>query len=1138
MESGPSRPQRVIILLAILLAMLIAGGPLGCVATTTPPPPATPEPAAALPPAASPATESSSRGLDSTPVFVGIAAGEIHRFGVELPSEGGFLVVALDQRGIDLRLALVAPDGHELAVADGAGGPWSVEHLAAITRGPGPHGLEVGPRRGEEGDGSYRLEVRTRRERRDGDEVRLELERQVGEALQRRDAGEPGAAEAAREMLAAVADRLREDGELEPRADVLHALGVTCMDLELAEEAQQHFERELELRRRLGDRAGEAAVLVELAGVLTYLERSDEALEVAHRAREIATGLGDPDLMAGAANAVGVVHFEVLGDPRAAVPLLRTAAELHLEAGNLRDEVIALSNLGIALMSSGEVEAGCLAVIEAGNTARRIRRSEPGLPISLGYCHRQTGRFSAAMAAFQEAIAAADAEGHDAVRASAQVHVGSLLAELGEYRRAEHTLQEALPHLSSDTFRIAAEVHLGWLAMVQGDPASAIERFEHAREVHGELSLIDRIRIHNGIGTSLAALGRLNEALEHLETARSLSTGASGNRLSEAESLRQIGKVQRLAGDRDAARATLEAALAAAEGAPPQQGAIYHELARLAAETGQVAEGLELVRQAIELREKIRSDVAPPSIRASFLARWRDDFSLWIDLLLRAADSDMEGSLERAFAVSERAHARTLQELLIEAGDEITAPAALLERQRKLTARLDDLVHRYTLGDAAVDDPEGLLTEIRDVETELGGLEWQLRRPPLEREGLEPLELGSVQDLLGEEDALLEYALGEERSFLFVVRRSSLAVEVLPPAEAIAERVAALRRGLYPLGLSDWRGLIEDSRDAYRELLAPAEPHLEGVRRLIIVPDRELFYLPFEILLREVPVPLREPGSLAPHYVVSHWDVGYAPSATVLAQLHGHRRPTAGAEATLLAFADSRGTETDAIAGTQRGAADPSPSVWEPLPGARSEVRSIAALLPSGRSRIYEGSEATTDRLLHSAGTPSWLHFAVHGHLDPERPTASALVLADRYLSAREIYDLDLDAELVVLSACQTGLGKQVWGEELIGLSRAFFYAGVPAVVMSLWKVADDSTSSLMVEMYGDLLAGAAPIAALSKAKRSFLGAGSRWQHPYFWAPFILFGAPVTGSGNDSAPGAAHTIAPITNDDLEGGDHE
>ena len=958
-----------ILSLTVLLTAGLAGGPSGVMAGPSGGPSAASAETAG-------ADTDAARETPTLPAgFLALDAAGSDRYSLHLDGPA-FLVVDVDQRGVDLRVSLEGPDGHPIAIADGPGGAWSRDSLAALTDTGGDFVLDVRRTAGESGGGRYRLLLQSLRPRLPGDEERLRIEQRIADAFQRRETSADGALEGAIATLEEAVQALRELGDLRREAVVLHELADALRHTDRVEDGLPYLQREREIRRRLGDPAGEVTALVGAATLLSDLERYDEATATAEEALALVPDGADPDLAASASNVLG---FLAAGSrPAAAVPLLETAVDGHLQAGNLRDEVIALVNLGFALKYSGRQEAGCLAVLEAANTADAIRYSDAGLKISEGICHREAGRVGAAMSAFQEARRLAGADGNRAVQAYVLVHVGSLLAELGEYGRAQAAFEEALPDLPRVDFKISAEMHLGWLANAQGDAESGLRRFSELGDRYaGQLDALDRIMIQKGIGSALADLGRNEEALARFNEALGLNA-ASGNHFGEAETQRQIGRLLRKTGNLEGAREALARSLEAAHGNLPQQGATYQQMARLDAAAGRVGEGLDHIRKAIALREELRSGVVPPTLRASYLARWRDDFSLWIDLLLQAAAQGDAGARERAFAVSERAHARTLQELLIEAGGgEPQVPAPLAARQRALTAQLNGLIHQATVGKPAAAEKAHLLEQIRDVEAKLGELEWTILRPPPESGALEPRTLAEVQRLLADDDALLEYALGNDRSFLFVVRRDALDVFTLPAAEVLADEVTAVRSALRRPDRSLWKPLIDSSAQLYEQLVAPAEARLEGVHRLIVIPDRDLFYLPFETLLDDLPDRFTDPFELAPHYLVSRWDVGYAPSATVMGQLDSlaqRRRTEQRPEWTLVAFADSRGDAEDGHVAESRAGPDAGRGTGAPCPAPARRCRpSPTSCSPTGCASTRDGTPpaSTSARPAPPAGCTS-----------------------------------------------------------------------------------------------------------------------------------------------------------------------
>jgi CHAT domain-containing protein len=378
-----------------------------------------------------------------------------------------------------------------------------------------------------------------------------------------------------------------------------------------------------------------------------------------------------------------------------------------------------------------------------------------------------------------------------------------------------------------------------------------------------------------------------------------------------------------------------------------------------------------------------------------------------------------------------------------------------------------------------------------------------------------PLRTQEIEGLLGDRTALLQYFLGKERSFLFVVTRGHLASYELPGADWIAGRVRSLRSVLdKPNPLTKAR-YCQEAAELYGKLLSPAAGILAGKRHLLIAPDGPLYFLPFEALLTETRGFYR-PYEQLPYLLLDH-TVSYVPSASVLASLRlPQPAPLAKGEMPkmFVGFADpvyggppAAPTQVAALRGGQM------PNLL-PLPRSREEVEQLARFYP-GHEMLYLGASATkrnvtANSLLKSARR---IHFATHGLVNEIRPELSALALTpegkedDGLLRVSEIFNLELASDLVVLSACETGLGKQVSGEGVLGLTRAFLYAGAKSVVVSLWPVLETGTPELMKSFYRHLDDSGSKVEALRAAKLDMLRGGQA--NPSYWAPFILAGDPL-----------------------------
>ncbi len=304
-------------------------------------------------------------------------------------------------------------------------------------------------------------------------------------------------------------------------------------------------------------------------------------------------------------------------------------------------------------------------------------------------------------------------------------------------------------------------------------------------------------------------------------------------------------------------------------------------------------------------------------------------------------------------------------------------------------------------------------------------------------------------------------------------------------------------------------GFRRPARELYDLLLKPSESDLKGKTRLVVVPDAGLWELPFQAL-----------QTAEGRYLIEQAEVSYGQSLTVLREMSKPRVRPAGAQAelALLAFGNpSRGGGAEPKAAPAQGALMSGPAA---LPEAERQVRALEALYKPARSAVYTGAAAREDRLKTEASSARVLHLATHGVLDDAQPLASHVLLSkgdgaggeDGMLEARELMQMELRADLVVLSACETARGRVGAGEGVLGLTWALFVAGSPVTVVSQWKVEESSTTELMVEfhrLYREKQRNARPALSTAGALRSAalaLSRKERYAHPFYWAGFVVVG--------------------------------
>jgi CHAT domain-containing protein len=544
------------------------------------------------------------------------------------------------------------------------------------------------------------------------------------------------------------------------------------------------------------------------------------------------------------------------------------------------------------------------------------------------------------------------------------------------------------------------------------------------------------------------------------------------------------------------------------------------ELARLERSAGRPAEAWALASTALDLMEALRTEVASHDLRAAFFATSQDLYDFSVDLLMElGAARPGEGFETKAWAVHERSRARSLLDLL-SARDSVSTRVdpALLERERSLRKRIVRATDDPTrvAGDAR--ESVSAAADVERLRSEYEGVRRSIQSSNPEYAALafgDPVAVERIQSELGPEALLAEFHLGEARSFLWIIGRDFVKTFVLAPRARIERSAEALYGRLQAPG-SDWNAAATDLGS---QLLQPAASSLSS-RVLVVVPDGSLQLIPFGVL----GVPDGASGEL----VVSRFEVVQVPSASVLTLLRRDTTTRTAAARTLAVLADpvldaadprvhsSSAARSRPETSAERGrssAGEPMPR----LPFTRREAAAIGELVPAADRRIALGFDANLD-LARSAelGGYRYVHFATHAVTGGEHPERAALVLSrvtpdgrlrDGLLPVAEIFNLRLSADLVVLSACQTALGRSVRGEGLLGLARAFMYAGAPRVVASLWRVDDSATAELMRRFYGGMLGPErlTPGEALRRAQLS-VSATKRWADPYYWAGFVLQG--------------------------------
>jgi CHAT domain-containing protein len=579
------------------------------------------------------------------------------------------------------------------------------------------------------------------------------------------------------------------------------------------------------------------------------------------------------------------------------------------------------------------------------------------------------------------------------------------------------------------------------------------------------------------------------------------------------------------------------------------EGVALAETAYLERDRGNLFEAKKLIGQGLAALESVRTSVKSQQLRATFLASAKNYYEFETDLLMRLHQQHPgDGYDAAALASSEKGRARSLLELLVESRAEIRegVDSALLAREQELRDSIAEKAeHQIRLLSAQHTDEaaEKASKEIDALTTEYEQVLARIRETSPRYAALTqplPLSLKDIQTrVLDSETLLLEYSLGEERSFLWAITQDSISTFELPKrqdvevaARKVYELVTERNRVIKEETLAQRRLRMARSDEEYQRaasvlsdmILQPAVSQLKG-KRLLFVGDGVLQYVPFASL----PVPTAGPTSSYRPLILDH-EIINLPSASVMAALREETAGRSRASKTLAVLADpvfqnddprignaeSGKISADASTEAYRSAKESGLDSFVRLRFTREEANEITRLVSSDkRLEALDFAASRANATSAALGQYQIVHFATHGLINNRHPELSGIVLSlvdekgqaqNGFLRLYEIYNLKLGADLVVLSACQTAVGQEVRGEGLLGLTRGFMYAGAPRVVATLWQVDDRATSELMKRFYQKMLGeGLRPAAALKAAQVS-MQSDKRWSSPHFWAAFTLHG--------------------------------
>ncbi|AFZ24599.1 hypothetical protein Cylst_2375 [Cylindrospermum stagnale PCC 7417] len=908
-----------------------------------------------------------------------------------------------------------------------------------------------------------------------------------------------GETQKALESFSLVLDLQQKSPQLNPgsQAVTFMSLGGTYLAVGDYQKGLDYFNQALVLWQKLGNRFGEAEVLSQISFLYDKLGQKQKALDSLNQGLVLQRANKNRNREAFTLGNIAAI-YESLGDYQQALDFYNQALTLQRQVSDRLEAANTISYIAKLYSALGDYKLS----IETYNQALDVfRKIGDGTKVAqtldnIGSVYRTTQDYPKSLEYYNQALKLWQEQGAVFQEFTTLTGIIRVYESLKDYPQALDVANQALAlsrKQQSSFSEASALALLGRVYQASGDYRKAflfsqqsVSRFQTLGIPVAEANVLGNIaKAYNSLKQPQPAIEHYNQ---ELKIRRKL-----GDRTGVAATQYKIAVTERDRGNFNAARTQIEAT--------------------------------------IKIVEDIRTKVTSQELRTAYFATVQDYYQFYIDLLMQLdKQQPAKGYAALALQTSERARARSLLELLTEANADIRQGVApkLLSQERDLQQQLDALEKRqielltgkYTeaQSQALKKESEVLLEQYRQVQTQIRATSPRyaaLTQP-------QPLTLAEIQQqVLDDDTLLLEYSLGTERSYLWAVTNKGITSYELPKRADIEAAVQKFRQAI----TTPYRKNSPAFDALSQIILAPVAEQL-GQKRLVIVSDGALQYVPFTALT----IPKSQKSGSYEPLLLNH-EIISLPSASTLAVLRGEHKGRKPAPKTLAVLADPIFSGDDERLQGKRPLAPTKGSLdslalnrsardaninFARLQFTRQEAEQILSFVPiSDRKPAFDFTASRTTATSNELSQYRIVHFATHGILNSKQPELSGVVLSlfdnqgkpqNGFLRLHDVFNLNLPAELVVLSACQTGLGEEVKGEGLVGLTRGFMYAGSSRVVVSLWSVDDQATSELMKVFYQKMLQEKLkPAVALRSAQIEM------WRHqnyaaPYYWAAFTLQG--------------------------------
>jgi CHAT domain-containing protein/Flp pilus assembly protein TadD len=860
--------------------------------------------------------------------------------------------------------------------------------------------------------------------------------------------------------------KYRKQENIKTEAQFLGFVGSEYARLGQYPQALDTYQQELKLWQFMGAKPQEAEALEEIADILNRQGKKQEAINTLNQSLEIRRQLNIRPDEADTLSTLGYIYFS-LGAYDSSLDTYQKALSIFQDIGKRSDEITALQDMGTV--------------------------------------YRKLKNYPESLKLYQQAFLIAETTGNCLEAARSKFRISQVYLDTGNDQQAITSSNEAL---------------------------AIAEKLEVI-----ETKLLMQATVNNVLAKAKLKQKNYPEALEYAQKAQSL---AQQSRFPTVEAivfttlaevyvaLKQPQKAIQTYRDQLVLYQTLSW--------QPEKSQTLYDLAKLERKEGDLKAALSSISEAIDIVENIRQEIVNPELKTSFFATKQDYYALKIDILMDLHQQDpTQGYNAQAFDTSERSRARTLLELLNESNADIRqgVDPKLLDQENALKDKTTALEKQWSelINKNPTEQQKAFFQQERkNLLAQYQAIQDTIRAKSPKYAALkypQPLTLAQVQQqILDPETALLQYSLGEEKSYLWIITKNGFTSHILPAQKEIETAARELLNAIQ-YGKDDTANINQAANQLSQLVLTPAAKLKQ--KRLVIVPDGVLSYVPFATLtLNNQPlinqhelVNLPSSSSIA---LIRQETQNRKPAPKTLAILADpifsaddqrlktpQKRPISPTNPDLNQLAINRVTKT-----LKKSRAVGDNNQFTRLPGTRQEAQAILALLPKTETIVAFDEQANLNLAINpQLSQYRMLHLATHGVFNGQDPAYSGIILSlvdaqgtpiNGFLRLNEIFNLNLPAELVVLSACETGLGQEIKGEGLVGLTRGFMYAGTPRVLVSLWQVDDQATAEMMTRFYKLILEKKLPPAQALREAQLQMQNETEWKSPYYWSAFILQG--------------------------------